>query len=138
MTTSYVAGARFVRSSDQSLLVYFDRPDESWPRDQPQSGTTLVEANENVRRLLQLLHSQRIAGVRNLHPAYCSLLVKFDALQWRHEEMEEKLRDYLQHLHEVRLQGAVRGMQIAHARNRFRLQQPQQLHHLLMGIEGDF
>jgi inhibitor of KinA len=103
MTTSSVAGARFVRSSDQSLLVYFDRQDESRPKDQPQSGMALLEANENVRRLLQLLDSQPIAGVRNLHPAYCSLLVKFDALKWRHEEMEEKLRECLGRLDEVRL-----------------------------------
>jgi inhibitor of KinA len=103
MPTSSVTGARFVRSSDQSLLVYFDRPDESRPKDQPQSGTTLVEANENVRRLLQLLDSQPIAGVRNLHPAYCSLLVKFDALKWCHDELERKLRECLEQLHEVRL-----------------------------------
>jgi inhibitor of KinA len=96
-------GARFVRSSDQSLLVYFDWPDQSRRKDQPQSGTTLLEANEKVRRLLQLLDSQPIAGVRNLHPAYCSLLVKFDALKWRHEEIEEELREYLEQLHEVRL-----------------------------------
>src|SRR6266404_1485273 len=29
-------------------------------------------------------------------------------------------------------------MQIANARNRLRLKQPQQLHHLLMGSEGNF
>ncbi len=52
---------------------------------------------------MQLLDSQPIAGVRNLHPAYCSLLVKFDALKWRHEEIEEKLRECLAQLHEVRL-----------------------------------
>ena len=52
---------------------------------------------------MRLLEAQPIAGVRNLHPAYCSLLVKFDALKWRHVEMEMKLRGYLQQLHEVRL-----------------------------------
>src|SRR5260221_10701111 len=103
MLISSVAGARFVRSSDQSLLVYFDQPDKNRPKHLPLQGKSLVEANENVRRLLQLLDSQPIAGVRNLHPAYCSVLVKFDALQWRHEEMEEKLREYLQRLHEVPL-----------------------------------
>ena len=103
MSASPVAGARFVKSSDQSLLIYFDRPDENQLKDQPQSGPTLVEANEKVRRLLQLLDSQPIAGVRNLHPAYCSVLVKFDALKWRHEEMEEKLRACLEQLHEVRV-----------------------------------
>lgn len=50
-----------------------------------------------------MLDSQPIAGVRNLHPAYCSLLVKFDALKWRHEEIEGKLRECLERLHEVRL-----------------------------------
>jgi len=102
MPTS-TAEARFVRSSDQSLLVYFDRPDQNRLEDLALHGKTLLEANENMRRLLQLLDSQPIAGVGNLHPAYCSLLVKFDALMWRHEEMEEKLREYLQQLHEVRL-----------------------------------
>jgi len=102
MRTS-TAGARFVRSSDQSLLVYFDRPDQNRPKVLPVQGQALLEANENMRRLLQLLDSQPIAGVRNLHPAYCSLLVKFDAQMWRHEEMEEKLREYLEQLHEVRL-----------------------------------
>jgi inhibitor of KinA len=103
MPTSSVAGARFVKSSDQSLLVYFDRPDESRPKGLPLVGKTLLQANEKVRRLLQLLDSQPIAGVRNLHPAYSSLLVKFDALQWRHAQVEEKLRRYLQQLHEVSL-----------------------------------
>ena len=98
-----VAGARFVRSSDQSLLVYFDQPQDSGAQDSPPRGKTLLEANERVRRLLQLLDSQPVAGVRNLHPAYCSLLVKFDALKWRHEEMEEKLRSYLEQLQEVQL-----------------------------------
>jgi inhibitor of KinA len=103
MQTRSAAGARFVRSSDQSLLVYFDRQDESRAEDSTPRGKTLLEANEKVRRLLQLLDSQPIAGVRNLHPAYCSLLVNFDALKWRHEEMEEKLRECLEQLHQVRL-----------------------------------
>jgi inhibitor of KinA len=97
------AGARFVKSSDQSLLVYFDQSHDSRAEGPSLRGKTLLEANENVRKLLQLLGSQPIAGVRNLHPAYCSLLVKFDALQWRHEEMEEKLCEYLYQLPDVRL-----------------------------------
>ena len=103
MPSSSVVGVRFIRSSDQSLLVYFGQPEQNRPEVLPLQGKTLLEANENMRRLLQLLDAQPIAGVRNLHPAYCSLLVKFDALMWRHEEMEEKLREYLQQLHEVRL-----------------------------------
>jgi len=111
MRTPSVGGARFVRSSDQSLLVYFDQPRASGATnraDQPalvqdHGRTSLVEANESVRRLLQLLDSRPIAGVHNLHPAYCSLLVKFDALKSGHEEVEGKLREYLEQLQEVRL-----------------------------------
>jgi inhibitor of KinA len=103
MQTDLAGAARFVRSSDQSLLVYFDEPRDRRVEDAPPRGKTLLEANEKVRRLLRLLDSRPIAGVRNLHPAYCSVLVKFDALKWRHEEIEEKLREYLEKLHEVRL-----------------------------------
>jgi inhibitor of KinA len=97
-----VAGARFVRSSDQSVLVYFGPPDQGGAKRAPQ-GKILVEANENVRRLLQILSSRPIEGVRNLHPAYCSLLAKFDPQKWRHEELEKKLCEYLNQLEEVRL-----------------------------------
>jgi len=77
-------------ASDQSLLIYF-------------GNRITLEAHEQVRRLLRLLELEPIAGVRNLHPAYCSLLVKFDALRWRHEELERKLREYLRRLEEVPL-----------------------------------
>ena len=52
---------------------------------------------------MQLLELQPIDGVSNLHPGYCSLLVKFDALKWRHEGIEKKLRECLQQLPEVQL-----------------------------------
>lgn len=100
---SSVLKTRFVKSSDQSLLVYFDPPEQSTSTGQPLQGAQLIAANENVRKLLQLLTSQPIAGVRNLHPAYCSLLVKFDALILRHEELEEELRAYLAKLDAVQL-----------------------------------
>ena len=83
--------ARFERASDQSLLVYF-------------GDKITVEANERVRRLLRLLELEPIASVRNLHPAYCSLLVKFDALRLEHEALEKKLREYLTRIDEVKLQ----------------------------------
>src|SRR5215469_7266710 len=84
------ANARFERSSDQSVLVYF--------------GEQITpEANENVRRLLHLLEREPLPGVLNLHPAYCSLLVKFQALRWRHEELEKQLRQYIGRLHNVKL-----------------------------------
>jgi len=94
-------GAQFVRSSDQSLLVYFDPNQESSATDRtPLHGKLLVAANENVRKLLQLLSSKPIAGIRNLQPAYCSLLVTFDAQRWRHEELERNLHAYLDQLEE--------------------------------------
>jgi inhibitor of KinA len=52
---------------------------------------------------LRLLELEPIAGVRNLHPAYCSLLVKFDALKLQHDELEVILREYLGRLEEVSL-----------------------------------
>jgi KipI family sensor histidine kinase inhibitor len=52
------------------------------------------ESNASVVRLLSLLEREPVEGVRNLHPAYCSLLVKFDGLRWSHEELEQILREY--------------------------------------------
>jgi len=82
--------ARFVPASDQSLLIYFGEK-------------ITIKAHEQVRKLLQLLESEPIAGLRNLHPAYCSLLVKFDALKWQHEKLEKELRKYLGRLSKVNL-----------------------------------
>lgn len=82
--------ARFEPASDQSLLIYF-------------AEKITVQANERVRKLLHLLEKEPIAGVRNLHPAYCSLLVKFDALKWRHEKLEKELRKYLSRLDRVKM-----------------------------------
>jgi inhibitor of KinA len=102
MRTTSVAGARFVRASDQSLLVYFDEPRDP-ATDRPPEERLPVEANRSVRRLLQLLTLRPIAGVRNLHPAYGSLLVKFDGKRWQHQELENNLRAYLEQLRAVRL-----------------------------------
>ena len=90
MDTSAAEGARFQFSSDQSLLIYFGHE-------------ITLQAHERVRRLLWLLELEPIAGIRNLHPAYCSLLVKFDALKLRHDELEAILKEYLDRLEEVSL-----------------------------------
>ncbi len=82
--------ARFQRSSDQSLLIYFGHQ-------------ISLAAHEQVRRLLRLLEIEPIAGIRNLHPAYCSLLIKFDPLKCRHEELEQTLKRYLARLDDVSL-----------------------------------
>src|SRR5258708_870672 len=96
--------ARFQFASDQSLLVYFEQLNEKGrAQSRPLHRQITVQANENVRRLLRLLELDPVAGVRNLHPAYCSLLVKFDALRMRHEELEAILRRYLDRLKEVNL-----------------------------------
>jgi inhibitor of KinA len=95
---------RFKFSSDQSLLVYFGQPPEAdRSEDRPLQDQTAIRANIKVRKLLRLLERERVAGVRNLHPGYCSLLVKFDPLRMRHEEVEAILRKYLERLEEVEL-----------------------------------
>jgi len=83
-------GARFQYASDESLLVYFGEQ-------------ISLRNHEQVRRLLRLLGMEPIAGVRNLHPAYCSVLVKFDPLKLRHEELQEALQKYLKRLENVNL-----------------------------------
>jgi inhibitor of KinA len=90
MLTSAAHGARFQCASDQSLLVYF-------------SQQITLDAHQHVVRLLRLLELEPVAGIRNLHPAYCSLLIKFDALKLRHSELEAILWSYLDRLEDVRL-----------------------------------
>jgi len=90
MDTSAAEGARFQYASDQSLLVTFGQE-------------ITLQAHERVRRLLRVLELEPIAGLRNLHPAYCSLLVKFDALQLQHDDLEAILRKNLERLEEVPL-----------------------------------
>jgi len=90
MEASATDGVEFKLSSDLSLLVYFGRE-------------ITLQANERVRRLLRLLETEPIAEVRNLHPAYCSLLIKFDALKLQHGELETILKGYLNRLEAVHL-----------------------------------
>jgi inhibitor of KinA len=102
-------GTRFQFASDQSLMVYFGPPSKTdRSEDQPLQSQITVQANEKVRKLLRLLEREPVAGVRNLHPAYCSLLVKFDAIRIGHEELEAILGSYLERLEEVGLPEARR------------------------------
>jgi inhibitor of KinA len=74
---------QFWAASDQSLLIYLG--DEIGPAAH--------------RRVVQLLHSllkEPLQWVRNLQPAYCSLLVTFDACAIDHAGAESVLREYLQ------------------------------------------
>jgi len=50
-----------------------------------------------------LLEREPIAGIRNLNPAYCSILISFDALKLDHGELETILLGYLERLDAVDL-----------------------------------
>jgi inhibitor of KinA len=90
MLTPPVEAARFQRASDQTLLIYF--------------GSQITpEAHKQVRRLLRLLELEPLAGVRNFHPAYCSVLVKFDPLNWVHDDLEKILKQYVGRLQTIEL-----------------------------------
>ena len=88
MPASTHANARFRAASDNSLLIYFDQH-------------ISLAVHRQIATLLRLLELQPIRGIVNLHPAYCSILVKFDALELSHDELEKRLRSYLDRLHEV-------------------------------------
>src|SRR5207245_1926821 len=104
MVTSTDDGAQFRYASDQSLLIYFEpQAKNSRAKARPLQSQITLQANEKVRRLLRLLELEPIRGIRNLHPAYCSLLVKFDAIRMGHAELEAILREYLGRLEEVAL-----------------------------------
>jgi len=90
MVTPVADGTRFQTASDQSLLVYFGQE-------------ITLEASQRVMKLLWLLQSKPVKGIRNLHPAYTSLLVEFDVLKLRQDELEVILRLYLDRIEDVRL-----------------------------------
>jgi len=90
MQTAQTDGVRFQPASDQSLLIYL--------------GEQITpDAHQRVRKLLRLLEQKPIAGVRDLNPAYCSILVSFDALQLSHAKLEEALRGYIHRLDALRI-----------------------------------
>ncbi len=88
MPTSAPGTAQFRPASDNSLLIYFDQH-------------ISLAAHQQIAKLLRLLELQPISGIVNLHPAYCSVLVKFDALKLHHDELDARLRAYLDRLDEV-------------------------------------
>lgn len=73
---------RFQAASDQSLLIYFGEQ-------------ITLESHEKVRNLMQLLKLEPISGVRNLQPAYHSLLLDFELTKLTHQKLEKTLRGYL-------------------------------------------
>ena len=82
------SGVQFVPASDRSLLVSVGEQ-------------ITLEAHRRVTRLLRLLEVEPLPGVRNLHPAYCSLLITFDALKVEHRALEASLRTYMDRLDEL-------------------------------------
>jgi inhibitor of KinA len=97
-------GVQFQIASDQSLLVYFGRPENKNGAKAPRLENQItIESNERVRRLLRMTDFEPIRGVRNLHPAYCSLLIKFDAMLLRHKELEEIVRGYIDRMERAAL-----------------------------------
>ena len=82
--------AEVVPSSDRSVVVRL-------------GAEICAAARERVRRLVWLLQAEPLAAVRNLNPAYCSVLVTFDPTHVTHAEMERALRRYLERLETVAL-----------------------------------
>jgi KipI family sensor histidine kinase inhibitor len=72
---------RFRAASDQALLVYLGE----------EVG---LSEHQRVVRLLKLLQREPLPWMRNLQPAYCSLLVSFDACAVDHTQVESTLRSY--------------------------------------------
>jgi inhibitor of KinA len=105
MGASAIRAVRFQVASDQALIVYFDPPAKNTGAKTPHPQNQItIEGHERVRKLLRLLELEPITGVRNLHPAYCSLLIKFDPLQLLHSELEEILQGYIARMEKVALQ----------------------------------
>jgi len=72
---------RFQAASDQSLLIYLGE----------EIGAA---AHERVLQLLRVVQNERVAWIRNIQPAYCSLLITFDATVVDHAEVQAKLTEF--------------------------------------------
>lgn len=82
MRKSRPSEPQFRAASDQSLLIYLGEE-------------IALENHQRVLKLLRLLQSESIDGIRNLHPAYSSLLIKFDPLRLDHDKLKSRLVPYL-------------------------------------------
>lgn len=83
-------GVQFQPAGDRSLFVQF-------------GCDITLETNAQIVKFLRLLKSKPIAGIRNLQPAYCSVLVDFDALALTHDSLQEILLGYVEQLDRVSL-----------------------------------
>jgi inhibitor of KinA len=82
--------AEVVPSSDRSVVVRF-------------GSEICAETREAVRRLVRLLEREPLAAVRNLNPAYTTVLVTFDPVQASHADLARILEGYLERLETVEL-----------------------------------
>lgn len=73
---------RILPASDHSLLVRFGTPDGEPTR-------------RCVQQFLHALSEHSHAAIRNLHPAYASMLVSFDLSQWSLEDAHDFVRGVL-------------------------------------------
>ena len=80
--------ARVTFASDHSLLVTFGDEISS-------------ENSRSVFRLAAVLGERSVPGVLNLHPAYASLLVRFDPRRLEGRALEEEVLDLLEGLRRV-------------------------------------
>jgi inhibitor of KinA len=83
-------GIRFQAASDQSLLLYF-------------GDKISLETHRKILKLIRLISAEPIKGCKNIHPAYCSVLLKFDSLNLTHEQLGSVLRSYCARLEDVEL-----------------------------------
>lgn len=72
---------RFQAASDQALLVYLGEE-------------ISAAAHERVVQLLRLLQREPLPWIRNIQPAYCSLMITFDVLAVDHAEAQARLIEY--------------------------------------------
>jgi inhibitor of KinA len=77
-------------ASDQSLLVTV-------------GDTISLETHSRVVKLLRLLEATPPVGVRNLHPAYSSILIQFDPCVTSHDDLERTVRERAGHIDSVEL-----------------------------------
>jgi inhibitor of KinA len=80
----------FRYASDQSLMVYLGEEIN-------------LETHHRVLKLLRLLEAEPVPGVRNLHPAYNSILIVFDPVDQEHPNIEHTVATYLMRLDDVQL-----------------------------------
>ena len=78
----------FQYASDQSLMIYLGEEIN-------------LDTHHRVLKLLRLLEAEPIPGVRNLHPAYNSILIVFDPVAQDHGAIEQIVRGYLDRLEAV-------------------------------------